>query len=269
MDRADLIRKIREIEISSVAFSNHVFSGEYHSYFKGNGMEFAGIRAYVEGDDVKKIDWKISAKHKKTYVKEYAEERELLLYLMVDISKSNILGKNREFLTELAGILAFSAVKTGDKVGLVLFSDGIEKFLPAKKGRNHALALLEEVYSYEAKGRGTNIKNTLCDFEKHIKKKSIVIMLSDFFDGGFQNEMDRISMKHDFIPICIRHEALEKLPSDFLYRLRDSESGEEVLCRIDGKDRDYGFKHKNFLALGSEEDYLKKLILYFKKRRSR
>jgi uncharacterized protein (DUF58 family) len=269
MDRADLIRKIREIEISSIAFSNQVFSGEYHSYFKGNGMEFAGIRAYAEGDDVKKIDWKMSAKHKKTYVKEYVEERELLLYLMIDISKSNILGKSREFLTELAGILAFSAVKTGDKVGLVLFSDGIEKFIPAKKGKNHALAILEDVYSYESKGRGTNIKNTLCQFEKHIKKKSIVIMLSDFLDDGFQREMGRLSMKHDFIPLCIRHGNLEKLPFDFLYRLRDSESGKEVLCKIGAKERDYGFKHKNFLSINSEEDYLKKLILYFKKRRSR
>lgn len=267
MNKKELIKKIREIEISSVAFSNQVFSGEYHSYFKGNGMEFSGIRAYVEGDEVKNIDWKISARQRKVYVKEYVEERELLFYLLIDISNSNIIGKNREFITELAGILSFSAVKNGDKVGLVLFSDRVEKFIRAQKGRNHALAILESVYSHEAQGKKTDIKKIISEFEKHIKKKAIVIMISDFFDDGFQKEMDKISSRHDFIPICIRQKEMENLPGEFLYRLKDSESGMEFLCEIDENRETYNFKHRNFLELDRQEDYLKKLSLYFKKRR--
>jgi len=270
MDKKELIKKIREIEISSIAFSNHVLSGEYHSFFKGNGMEFAGIRPYTEGDDIKKIDWKISSKQRKTYVKEYAEERELCFYLMVDISKSNLLGKNREFLTELVGILSFSAIKNGDKVGLILFTDKIEKYIIAKKGRTHALTILETVYSYQGEHKETKLKNIFNEAGKHLKKKSIVIMLSDFLDNNYEKEMKVFSMKHDFIPICIRHSEFLELPKGFIYRFLDSESQEEFIFQ--GKEN-YEFNQKNIngkstLYINQEEDYLKKLSIYFKKRRS-
>lgn len=269
MDKNELIKKIREIEITSNAFSNHVFSGEYRSYFKGNGMEFSSVRRYTEGDDVKKIDWKVSAKQRKTYVKEYVEERELLVYIMVDISNSSILNKGREFLTLLTGILSFSAVKNGDKVGLVLFTDKIEKILIAKKGRKHALAMLEEVYSYEGMSNRTDIANTLKEFTKHIKKRAIVIMLSDFLDKGFEDEVRRVSGRHDFIPIRIKDSNYEELPKGFVFRFEDSESGKEVYyeSREDLNIYDDDFKHRNLLELNMEDDYLKKLTLYFKKRR--
>lgn len=270
MDKKDLIKKIREIEINSIAFSNHILSGEYHSYFRGNGVEFSNIRPYAEGDDIKKIDWKISSKQRKTYVKEYSEERELCFYIMVDISKSNLLGKNREFLTELVGILSFSAIKNGDKVGLILFTDKIEKYIIAKKARKHALAILETVYSFNAQQRNTNLKRVFNETGKHLKKKSIVIMLSDFLDNNYEKEMKVFSIKHDFIPICISHNKFKKLPKDFIYRFLDSESQEEFIFQ--GKE-DYEFNQKNIngkstLYINQEEDYLKKLSVYFKKRRN-
>ncbi len=270
MDKKEIIKKIREIEINSSAFSNHVFSGEYHSFFKGNGMEFAGIRRYTEGDDVKKIDWKVSARQRKTYIKEYAEERELVVYILVDISNSNTLGNKREFLTELVGILSFSAIKNGDKVGLILFSNQIEEVVFAKKGRNHALSILEKVYVHKAQNKGTDIKKVLRDFNLHIKKRSIVIMISDFLDTDFSKEINRISKKHDFIPIQITEEKYKNLPKGYIFRFEDSEGGEKVFYENNEDLNIYQKEkiiHKNLLEINKDEDYLKKLKLHFGKRR--
>jgi len=189
MDTAELLKKVRKIEIKTKNLSNHIFSGEYHSTFKGRGMSFSEVREYQYGDDVRNIDWNVTARYNEPYVKIYEEERELTVMLLIDVSESSFFGTvnqmKNELVTELAAVLAFSATNNNDKVGVVFFGDKIEKFIPPKKGKSHILRIIRELLNFESAQRGTNIDEALKYFSNVMKKRTIAFLLSDFGDEGY------------------------------------------------------------------------------------
>jgi uncharacterized protein (DUF58 family) len=210
---------------------NQIFSGEYHSVFKGRGMEFSEVREYQVGDDIRSIDWNVSARFGHPFVKIFEEERELTVMLLVDLSRSGDFGSGRKLKNEVAieicAVLAFSAIKNNDKVGLILFTDRIEKFVPPKKGRAHILRIIRELVSFEPSGTGTNIPAGLEYFHHVNKKRSIAFIISDFLDDGYEKILRIISRKHDVIAVEISDPREGTLPEAGIVKLRDAESGEE------------------------------------------
>lgn len=269
MNRAEILKKIKKIEIASSILADELFAGKYRSYFKGNGMEFSDIRRYAPGDDVKKIDWKVSVRQRKTYVKEFTEERELAIFLLIDISKSNSFYAKKDLLCQLVGSLAFSANKNSDKVGAVLFTDKIEKFIPLKKGRNHSLVILDNLLSFEPQGKRTDISKALDFLNKIAKRRAIVFLISDFIDKGYEKSMAITAQKHDLIPIRIADRKYETLPKGAIFNMIDSETGEEIV--IENFDKDIALNEdipKNILNIYTDEDYIVTLSNFFKRRRS-
>lgn len=267
----ELLKKIKQIEIKSNRLSEEIFSGEYHSFFRGNGMEFSDIRRYVPGDDIRNIDWKVSARQRKTYVKQFMEERELNFFLMVDLSQSNTFSRKRELVAELCAVLSFSAVKNGDKVGSLLFTDEIEKFIPLKKGKKHALSLIENLLDFEPENNGTNIKKAVQYFSKVQKRRSIVFIISDFFDTDYEKDIQRLSSKHDVILLRIKDEQKEIIPSGAVFTFVDSETGEEITVENMKQEINLesvlNLNKNNLIELNVGEDYVKKLSYFFSKRR--
>ena len=264
MNRAEILKKIKKIEIASSILADELFAGKYRSYFKGNGMEFSDIRRYAPGDDVKKIDWKVSARQRKTYVKEFTEERELAIFLLIDISKSNSFYAKKDLLCQLVGSLAFSANKNSDKVGAILFTDKIEKFIPLKKGRNHSLVILDNLLSFEPQGKKTDISKALDFLNKIAKRRAIVFLISDFIDKGYEKSMAVTAQKHDLIPIRIADRKYETLPKGAIFNMIDSETGEEIV--IENFDKDITLNEdipKNILNLYTDEDYIVTLSNFF------
>ncbi len=239
METRDLLKKVRQIEIKTRGVVNQIFSGEYHSVFKGRGMEFSEVREYQYGDDIRSIDWNVSARFNHPFVKVFEEERELTVMLLADFSSSGTFGSGTQFKNEIAAeicaVLAFSAIKNNDKVGLVLFTDGIEKFVPPKKGRAHILRIIRELISFEPSGTGTDIRQALEYFNHVAKKRSIAFLISDFIDAGYERILKTISRKHDVIAVEIVDPREETLPRSGLIKLRDAETGEERW--IDTSDR--------------------------------
>jgi uncharacterized protein (DUF58 family) len=231
MDTRELLKKVRQIEIKTRGVVNQIFSGEYHSVFKGRGMEFSEVREYQFGDDIRTIDWNVSARFNHPYVKVFEEERELTVMLVVDFSRSGEFGTvtqlKSEIAAEICAVLAFSAIKNNDKVGLVLFTDTIEKFVPPKKGRAHILRIIRELVSFQPAGTGTNIRQALEYFHHVTKKRSIAFLISDFIDEGYEKILRIISRKHDVIAVELTDPREEHLPSVGLIKLRDAESNEE------------------------------------------
>ncbi|MGE5398934.1 MAG: DUF58 domain-containing protein [Ignavibacteriales bacterium] len=227
----ELLKQVRQIEIKTKGVVNQVFSGEYHSVFKGRGMEFSEVREYQFGDDIRNIDWNVTARFGHPFIKVFEEERELTVMLMVDLSGSLLFGSlektKQQIAAELSAILAFSAMKNNDKVGLILFSDRIEKFVPPRKGRKHVLRIIREVLSFEPVGRETNIKKALEYMNNAIKKRSIVFLLSDFFDSGYEKILRIVGKKHDFVGIVLSDEREMVLPKVGLIKLKDAETGED------------------------------------------
>lgn len=269
MNRAEILKKIKKIEIASSILADELFAGKYRSYFKGNGMEFSDIRRYAPGDDVKKIDWKVSARQRKTYVKEFTEERELAIFLLIDISKSNSFYAKKDLLCQLVGSLAFSANKNSDKVGAILFTDKIEKFIPLKKGRNHSLVILDNLLSFEPQGKKTDISKALDFLNKIAKRRAIVFLISDFIDKGYEKSMAVTAQKHDLIPIRIADRKYETLPKGAIFNMIDSETREEIV--IENFDKDITLNEdipKNILNLYTDEDYIVTLSNFFKRRRA-
>lgn len=225
----ELLKQVRQIEIKTKGVVNQVFSGEYHSVFKGRGMEFSEVREYQFGDDIRNIDWNVTARFGHPFIKVFEEERELTVMLMVDLSGSLLFGSlektKQQIAAELSAILAFSAMKNNDKVGLILFSDRIEKFVPPRKGRKHVLRIIREVLSFEPVGRETNIKKALEYMNNAIKKRSIVFLLSDFFDSGYEKILRIVGKKHDFVGIVLSDEREMVLPKVGLIKLKDAETG--------------------------------------------
>lgn len=273
----EILKKIRTIEINSNRLSDEIFSGEYHSFFKGNGMEFSDIRRYSPGDEVKNIDWKVTARQRKAYVKQFREEREMKFFLLIDISESNNFTDKKNLIAEISAVLAFSAVKNNDKVGAIFFTDEVEKLIPLKKGRKHTLSIIENLFKYfdenplEKKLKKTSIKNVLKYFAKIQKRRSIIFLISDFFDEDYERQIKLLSKKHDLILIKIYDENKEVIPKGAVFTFRDSETGEVMTIEnLKSKTRLGDFLNldkKNLIEISTDDDYVKKLSLFFKRRR--
>ena len=287
MDTKSLLKKVRKIEIKTRRLSDNVFGGEYHSTFKGRGMTFSEVRQYQFGDDVRSIDWNVTARYNEPFVKVFEEERELTLILVVDVSGSEAFGTKtqfkREILTEIAATLAFSALKNNDKVGLLLFSDQVELFITPKKGRSHILRIIRELLEFKPQSFKTNISNALEFLTGVLKKKAIVFVLSDFMDEGYSKTLRITAKKHDLTGIRVYDSVEIKLPKLGIVPIRDSETGFVQWVNTFSKRirKNYENKYINHvktyeelfskngaghLSCSVEESYVKKLLGYFKAR---
>jgi uncharacterized protein (DUF58 family) len=229
METKELLKKVRQLEIRTRGLVNQVFSGEYHSVFKGRGMEFSEVREYQYGDDMRMIDWNVTARLNHPFIKIFEEERELTVMLVVDMSGSQFFGSQsalkRDIALEISAILAFSAMKNNDKVGLILFTDRIEKFVPPRKGRGHALRIVRELLSFEPTRPATSIKTAL-EYLNHVqKKRGIIFVISDFMDSGYEAALRIAGKRHDLIGVVLRDPREKELPNIGLIHLRDAESG--------------------------------------------
>ena len=229
---SEILKKVRLIEIKTRHIVNNLFGGEYHSAFKGMGMEFAEVREYTPGDDIRAIDWNVTARTGKPFIKKYDEERELTVMLIIDVSASGFFGTGvslkSDIMIELASILSFSAIKNNDKVGLLLFSDRIEEFIPPNKGKSHVLRVIREMIYHKAKDRKTDISVALEHIQKVLKRKSIIFLLSDFWDDSYQQSMKLINKKHDLINIQILDKAEITIPKLGLVKLHDVETQSSI-----------------------------------------
>lgn len=231
METTDLIKKVRKIEIKTRGLSQQIFSGEYHSAFKGRGMAFSEVRDYFPGDDIRTIDWNVTARMNSPYVKIFEEERELTVMLLVDVSGSQSFGSSeqmkREYLTELAAVLSFSAIQNNDKIGVIFFSDKVEKFIPPKKGKHHTLRIIRELIEFKPQSKGTDVGAALEYLANVIKKRAIVFVLSDFISEKFDKAVRIASKKHDTIAVQIYDIREAALPQVGLMKISDPESGQE------------------------------------------
>ncbi|RNC80089.1 MAG: DUF58 domain-containing protein [Balneola sp.] len=235
----EVLKKIRKLEIQTKGLVNTLFGGEYQSAFKGRGMAFSEVRAYNYGDDIRQIDWNVTARTGDPYIKIFEEEREQTLMLCVDISASGVFGshsqRKMDVAIEISAVLAFSAIKNGDKVGLVLFSDGIEKVVPPKKGRTHVLRLIRELYTTRPKGRGTDIAEALGYVNRLLDRRAIVVLASDFQDEDYEKQLRITNQKHDLVSIIINDPFEDELPNIGLVPFRDAESDREILIDTSNK----------------------------------
>ena len=233
MDTKELLKKVRKIEIKTRRLSDHIFSGEYHSSFKGRGMTFSEVRQYGYGDDVRSIDWNVTARYNEPFVKVFEEERELTMVLMVDVSGSEYFGTTKQFkretITEISATLAFSAIQNNDKVGLLLFSDEIELFIPPKKGKPHVLRIIRELIEFHPKSKKTNITQALRYLSNVMKKKAIVFILSDFMDDDYDNALKIVGRKHDVTGIRVFDKYEEEIPKLGMVPMLDAETGNTIL----------------------------------------
>ena len=230
METSDIIKKVRHIELKARGLSNHVFSGEYHSAFKGRGMTFSEVREYQPGDEVRTIDWNVTARFNHPYVKVFQEERELTVMLLVDVSYSGAFGTHsqlkQELITELAAVLSFSAIQNNDKAGVLFFSDIVEKFIAPKKGKTHILRIIRESLEFKPRGNGTNIQAALEYCTNAIKNRCIVFVISDFMSSAFEDALRIANRRHDVVALHVYDRREQELPDIGLVQLMDSESGE-------------------------------------------
>ena len=229
MEISELIKRVRRIEIKARGLTNEMFSGEYHSAFKGRGMSFSEVREYQFGDDVRNIDWNVTARFDHPYVKVYEEERELTVMLLLDMSASENIGtkgsSKRELLTEIAAVIAFSVIQNNDKIGVVLFTSEVELFIPPRKGKSHVLRIIRDILNFEAKQTGTNIGDAVRYMTRVVKKKSTVFLISDFLDQGYQDALKITCRKHDLICFRLKDHIEAQLPSVGLLKVRNAETG--------------------------------------------
>jgi uncharacterized protein (DUF58 family) len=287
MDTKELLKKVRKIEIKTRRLSDHIFSGEYHTSFKGRGMTFSEVRQYQYGDDIRAIDWNVTARYNEAHVKVFEEERELTMMLMVDISGSENFGSTSQFkkeiVIEIAATMAFSATQNNDKIGLILFSDEIELYIPPKKGRSHVLRLIRELIEFEPKSHKTDIAQALKFLSSTQKKKAIVFMISDFMCENYEQTLKIASKKHDVTGIRVYDIREEKMPNLGMVTMLDAETGRTQLIDTSSKtvrmnyekhyqDKVNYFK-ESFRKSGSgvvntrvDESYVTKLLSYFKSR---
>ena len=290
MDASELFKKVRKIEIKTRGLSNQIFSGQYHSVFKGRGMAFSEVREYQYGDDIRNIDWNVTARFNHPYIKIFDEERELTVMLLIDVSGSNRFGTQKalkqEVITEIAAVLAFSAIQNNDKVGVVFFSNQVEKFIPPKKGTSHILRIIRELIDFKPQHEGTNIAEALRFLTNAIKKRCTAFLLSDFLDKGFQDAMKIANKKHDLIAVQIFDERETEMPDVGLVRFTDAETGKQqwVDTSREQTRKDYRkwfashqqFINDRFMRSGvdfarvrTDQDYVKPLINLFKRRGAR
>ena len=290
MSTSALLKKVRKIEIKSKGLSNHIFAGEYNTAFKGKGMAFSEVREYQPGDDIRSIDWNVTARYNSPFVKVFEEEREMTVMLLIDVSASGNFGTQeqfkRELATELAAILAFSAINNNDKVGVIFFTNKVEQFIPPKKGKSHILRIIREVLAFEPTGKGTNIAGALEYFSAVIKKRSICFILSDFMSKEFDRPLKIASKKHDLVALRIHDTREDTLPNVGLVPMQDAETEKILFVDTSSKKvRDNFAKNraqatqklrKLFPASGVDlidittgRDYVKPLINFFKNRGKR
>ncbi len=281
---AELFKKVKQIEIQTGRLVAETFAGEYKSVFKGSGMEFSEVREYVPGDDVRSIDWNVSARTGKTYIKRFSEERELTVMIACDISASNSAGSadkiKHEAAAELAALFAFSALKNSDRVGLMLFSDKIELYIPPKKGKRHILRIVRELLAFEPKGKGTDISLALNTLNRVIKRKGILVLISDFLAKNYERALKLSARKFDLIPVVIKDNLELSLPNlPIFLDVKDPESGESAMLDLFGyynKTKALENYKKLFASLGisyisanTNEALEKPLIKFFKQRELR
>ena len=287
MDTKELLKKVRKIEIKTRRLSDHIFGGEYHSTFKGRGMTFSEVRQYQYGDDVRNIDWNVTARYSEPFIKVFEEERELTMMLMVDISGSEFFGTQEQFknevITEIAATLAFSATQNNDKIGLILFSNKVELYIPPKKGRSHVLRIIRELIEFNPQSKETNIAEALKFLSSVMKKRAIVFVLSDFIADDFQQTIKIAAKKHDVTGIRVYDKREESIPNLGMVQMVDGETGEYMLVNTASKTvrLNYGkfyrervdYYKDTFSKSGAgtincrvDESYVKKLLGYFKAR---
>lgn len=289
-DTADLLRKVRKLEIKTRGLTRQMFSGEYHSAFKGRGMSFSEVRDYRYGDDIRNIDWNVTARTGDPYIKVYEEERELTVMLLIDMSGSSYFGSRKmfrqELITEMAAVLAFSAISNNDKVGAILFTGKVEKFIPAKKGKKHVLTIIRELIDFRPSGVGTNLSEALVFLTNVEKKRSTAFVLSDFQAAGYEPALVIAGRKHDIVGVRVHDEREGTLPDVGLIRVKDAESGDEVLLdtgdvhtrlefgrryarAVEEFTRVFNHARCDFINLSTEEDFIRALHLFFKQRAKR
>ena len=286
MTTAEILKKVRRIEIKTRGLSNHIFAGEYHSTFKGRGMSFSEVREYIPGDDVKFIDWNVTARFSHPFVKVFEEERELIVMLIVDISRSSLFGTQqrlkRELITELAAVLSFSATTNNDKVGVIFFSDKVEKYIPPKKGKGHILRIIRELITLEPiHTKYTNVGVALEFLNNVIKKRTITFLLSDFVSQHYEHPLQLAARKHDLVGIHVYDKHDKELPEAGLIQVMDAETGK--MAWLDTGDKSVRKQYAAFfeesnkycsqsfrksgaslLNIRTDEDYVKALQIYFK-----
>jgi len=290
VETRELLKKVRLVEIKTRGLVNQVFSGEYHSVFKGRGMEFSEVREYQFGDDIRSIDWNVSARIGHPYVKIFEEERELTVMLIVDLSRSGSFGSGEnlknDIATEICAVLSFSAIKNNDKVGLILFTDRIEKFVPPRKGRAHILRIIRELISFEPEGSGTSIRSALEYFHHVNKKRSIAFLISDFVDDEYEKILRIISKKHDVVAVEISDPREGELPPAGIINLSDAETGQERWVDTGSQTVRDAFRERwrerterrkqlfvrsrvDAIAVRIDRPYIKPIVDFFKRRESR
>jgi len=290
MDSKDLFKKVRKIEIKTRGLSNQIFSGEYHSVFKGRGMAFSEVREYQFGDDIRNIDWNVTARFNHPFVKIFEEERELTVMLLIDVSGSNNFGTQsqlkQDVVTEIAAVLSFSAIQNNDKVGVIFFSNKIEKFIPPKKGTSHILRIIRELIDFKAENKGTNIAEALRYLTNAIKKKSTTFLISDFMDEGFEKAIQIANYKHDLIAIRVTDEREKEIPNVGMVRMLDAETGSSmwvdtssskvrkhyagmIAAKTVQLDTMFARFGVDMVKIFTGEDYVKPLMNLFKKRVAR
>lgn len=288
METSELLKRVRQIEIKTKGLSTNIFAGQYHSAFKGRGMAFSEVREYQYGDDVRDIDWNVTARFNKPYIKVFEEERELTVMLLIDVSASLEFGTvkqmKKDMVTEIAATLAFSAIQNNDKIGVIFFSDKIEKFIPPKKGRKHILYIIRELIDFEPDSRRTDIRLAIEYLTNVIKKRCTAFVLSDFIDRkGFQNALTIANRKHDVVAIQVYDKRVEELPSVGLMKVRDAETGHEEWIDTSSKalrnaQHEWWVKKQEVLretftksnvdavSVRTDQDYVKALLSLFAKR---
>ena len=290
MSTIALLKKVRQIEIKTKGLSNHIFAGEYHTAFKGKGMAFSEVREYQPGDDVRSIDWNVTARYNSPFVKVFEEEREMTVILLIDVSGSSDFGTQtqlkREVATEIAAVLSFSAINNNDKIGVLFFSDKIEKFIPPKKGKSHILRIIRELITFESESKKTNIEVALKYFNNVIKKRAVCFILSDFMDTNFDKSLKIARNKHDIIALRIHDQREETLPNVGLIKVEDAESGQTRWMDSSNKQvrTNYNNNYREFekdlkqtlqssgvdhIDIKTGKDYIKPLMIFFKNRGKR
>ena len=289
MDTSDLLKRVRKVEIKTRSLSKHIFSGEYHSAFRGRGMSFSEVRSYQYGDEVRDIDWNVTARTGEPHIKVFEEERELTIMLLVDMSRSVFFGTRdpwkNEWMAELSAVLGFSALQNNDKVGLILFTDQVEMYIPPQKGRQHLLRIIRELLYFEPKNKKTDINVPLEYLTNVIKKKCISFVLSDFISPSYESSLKLAAKRHDVIGIHIHDTAEVMLPGAGLVRMRDPESGQMAMIDSDDAGVKASFAKNYFsqlqlfkeqfkraqcdtMSLSTDQSYIQELHRFFKRRAS-
>lgn len=288
METSELLKKVRQIEIKTRGLSNNIFAGQYHSAFKGRGMAFSEVREYNYGDDIRDIDWNVTARYTKPYIKVFEEERELTVMLMVDVSGSSVFGTRhalkKEIITEIAATLAFSAIQNNDKIGVIFFSDKIEKFIPPQKGKKHILYIIRELIEFHPESQGTDISQALRYMSNALKRRCTAFLISDFIDTkNLKDALTIANNKHDLVAIQVYDEREAELPAVGLMKVKDAETGSDKWidtssAKVRDAYRNWWLKLQtttkdamtksrvDFVSIATDHDYVQSLMTLFKRR---